>query len=369
MNNRFPICTFLLLALLSNILAQEDLTILPVSFDVNILDNEVPNLYQFKTTLSNSSEENIKMAWAMTDVDLPEEWETSIIEDTIIFLPHIMSSSEFDPIELAANTEAQDFILNIVFFGQEGCGTINIAFTDFNTGALLETINYSIAINDEDCIEVTSQLAFEFNPSSFDEEYIEDEISIEYIMGGNMTNLSDQELMINWEVIDLDLPTAWNKYVVDINFSYPPIINSSPTPMLIEPNAKEQYFGINIWPNDQAGCGTFKVVFFDHLDSTVIDTIEYSISINNPGCLTTSTLELSSLQYNILPNPSPGFFNLSTIDNISMLEIYSVSGQLIQKISQVQNSFIDLSDFPRGVYVLKILDNYGHNHISKLIKN
>jgi len=217
-------------------------------------------------------------------------------------------------------------------------------------------------------LNINAQDQFEFNPSSFDEEYIEDEISFEYIMGGAMTNLSSQELMIDWEFIEIDLPSAWDKYVVDINFSYPPSINSSPIPLVFEPKVADQYFGVNIWPNEQAGCGTLKVVFTDHLDSTVIDTVEYSISINNPGCVTTSTSSFSSQDYNISPNPSNGVINLSTTEDITFIEVYSLSGQLVHQINQIQNPSIDLSHFSKGVYILKILDKFGQNHISKLVK-
>ena len=236
MKTRITLSIFLFFFFSGCGLAQVDVDINPSSFDVAIFEEDVPNFVQLKSTLSNSTDEDFTMAWAMVDIDLPAEWVAFIIDDDIEFFSNVMSSPKFDPIELKANTEAQDFILTVSFFDTEGCGTINIVLTDFNT-------------------------------------------------------------------------------------------------------------------------------------EEVIDTIKYSIVINEPDCITTNTSSAQISAYTISPNPSKGIFNLSTMAAISNIEIFAMDGKRIQLINQVQDSFVDLSGFSDGLYLIKILDRFGQNHIIQVVKN
>jgi hypothetical protein len=74
----------------------------------------------------------------------------------------------------------------------------------------------------------------------------------------------------------------------------------------------------------------------------------------------------------VSPNPTKGFIEVSGIGtgkNIgSVIEMYSVTGELLQefKWNGIKTN-IDLSDYQRGVYVMKI-DVNGKKEINKIIK-
>jgi hypothetical protein len=93
--------------------------------------------------------------------------------------------------------------------------------------------------------------------------------------------------------------------------------------------------------------------------------------INNP--ITNIEVDNNSFDAKIYPNPVNDFLNVVLIDfciDKSMtLEIFSVSGQLLQKFNDNQSNFqsIDLSGYPQGIYLLKIFHG-NSSRIEKVIK-
>ncbi len=69
----------------------------------------------------------------------------------------------------------------------------------------------------------------------------------------------------------------------------------------------------------------------------------------------------------IYPNPSSGIVNISSFENIDNIEIYDVLGKLIYNSDDIVNNFLklDISDYPDGLYLIKIKSS--DNYISKKI--
>ncbi|MDG1228008.1 MAG: T9SS type A sorting domain-containing protein, partial [Polaribacter sp.] len=108
---------------------------------------------------------------------------------------------------------------------------------------------------------------------------------------------------------------------------------------------------------------TYDADEWDQYDLGVYD----GIGIYDPNTASVSTLNFETIK--MYPNPVNGnkiFFNLTKDVNVN---IYNVLGKLItaEKINKKNNS-IDVSNFSKGVYLLKI--NSGKRFITKkLIKN
>ena len=74
----------------------------------------------------------------------------------------------------------------------------------------------------------------------------------------------------------------------------------------------------------------------------------------------------------LYPNPTNGNITISNIQNIELktIEFYSVLGKLVKQIEVKQNSSklsLDLSQFNKGMYLLKVLDANGASHTQKLV--
>ena len=72
----------------------------------------------------------------------------------------------------------------------------------------------------------------------------------------------------------------------------------------------------------------------------------------------------------VYPNPSNGIFYIDTqIYNIRSWSVTDLNGQILKKqIQTFQSGAIDLTDFPKGIYILRVTTD-DKQMIQKLIKN
>ena len=85
--------------------------------------------------------------------------------------------------------------------------------------------------------------------------------------------------------------------------------------------------------------------------------------------LGTSTVTIDS-ELQIFPNPVRDMIQIKSNLQIASYEIYNVNGQIItSNLMRLNNSKIDASQLPKGIYLLKLTDTKGNTQISKFIKN
>lgn len=116
--------------------------------------------------------------------------------------------------------------------------------------------------------------------------------------------------------------------------------------------------------------------------SLVLTNFDGTIEV--PANVNTNTLEIdrivinnsnSSLSvdsyfqdtFSIYPNPSSNFIDLSSTENIKVINIYDTNGRLVKTIND-SFSRIDISEFDSGIYLLKIGFPNNKNLIQKIIK-
>lgn len=83
-----------------------------------------------------------------------------------------------------------------------------------------------------------------------------------------------------------------------------------------------------------------------------------------------STSEVKDSGLKIYPNPSDGRFVIEAKTNITSLkaEVYDMSGKLIFKNQFKGNKAdLNLTQYPKGVYILNLVDNNGEKHSAKLM--
>lgn len=68
----------------------------------------------------------------------------------------------------------------------------------------------------------------------------------------------------------------------------------------------------------------------------------------------------------IFPNPTKDFINVKTSDDIKSINLYNARGQLI---SIYIKSHIDLSEYPKGMYFIKIITEKNKTYVKKIIRN
>lgn len=215
--------------------------------------------------------------------------------------------------------------------------------------------------------ELSAQSGFVYNPENIEAIIGTDEIEPVYKLTGSLANTASETLEIDWKIIDLDLPSQWAKQVLIDNFEYVPFINESHSPTALEMNAPDIRFDIWVYPDNQSGCGTLKVVFSEHTTGTVLDTVAYLLSINDVSCVTTNTTSALEESIHVFPNPTNGLLQITNSEAIRELSLYDLSGNVLlsQKTSTQE---VDMRHLSAGMYILKIHHSAQANQFFKVLK-
>ena len=115
--------------------------------------------------------------------------------------------------------------------------------------------------------------------------------------------------------------------------------------------------------------------------STLVANINYTVQGTDAnGCTNTSVItikvnsciginELNTAQITVYPNPSKGIFELRDITEVMHIEVYTITGQRILSQSSTESTRLDLSQQPKGIYLLKLSQNGTEAAQYKLIRD
>ena len=114
---------------------------------------------------------------------------------------------------------------------------------------------------------------------------------------------------------------------------------------------------------------TTVVVFFEFVPDLPGDgSTYYYDDIEVAQALSISDYE--SFSVSSFPNPVKNIWNVSSIDEISQINIYNILGKNIRTVSPHMNTYsLDMSQFNSGIYLMKIVSSKGETHTLKVLKN
>ena len=114
---------------------------------------------------------------------------------------------------------------------------------------------------------------------------------------------------------------------------------------------------------------TTVVIFFEFIPDLPGDGSTYyyddievaqSLSLNSSESFSVSSY----------PNPVNDTWNVSSIDEISQINIYNILGENITTVSPHMNTYsLDMSHFNSGIYLMKIVSSKGETNTLKVLKN
>jgi len=98
---------------------------------------------------------------------------------------------------------------------------------------------------------------------------------------------------------------------------------------------------------------------------------EHILSLNEDQYLKVGVKEnRNAIAFSVYPNPVQDFITVKSVDELSSLRIYSVTGALYKVVDMTSQNGrdIDVSDLSKGVYLLKVKFADGGTYSSKIIK-
>ena len=114
---------------------------------------------------------------------------------------------------------------------------------------------------------------------------------------------------------------------------------------------------------------TTVVVFFEFVPDLPGDgSTYYYDDIEVAQALSISDYE--SFSVSSFPNPVKNTWNVSSIDEISQINVYNILGENVATFSPYTNTYsLDMSHFNSGIYLMKIVSSIGETHTLKVLKN
>ncbi len=188
---------------------------------------------------------------------------------------------------------------------------------------------------------------------------------------GNLyfTNNTSTSMEVEWERITNDLPANWVSLIcVNGGQCYTPEVDASPANEgWIIPAGQTQWLKVQIQANEATGAlpGTATVVIRMKDKNNPTSFAEGTV---NASGFATSNNNIDVSETKIYPNPANDFITISNAEGISSIEVYNLIGRKVKVFTDVtEGSTFDVSDLPKGMYLLRLLDEENDVLITKRI--
>jgi len=175
-----------------------------------------------------------------------------------------------------------------------------------------------------------------------------------------ITNKSNIETTIWWEVVKgANFPSSWKTVMCDIELCYDVNADKCDSRRGNKlAGGKSMTFKLDLLTENNKGISTLQVKLYDDKD------FKNLVAQTKAGATVIADIALSANNYNpddliIYPNPSDNFFFIKSDYNIQKVVFSNLMSKVIKTESHAKGQSHDISDFPKGIYFLNLLDNRG----------
>lgn len=171
------------------------------------------------------------------------------------------------------------------------------------------------------------------------------------------TGTVDQNL--RWDKNIVEITDQWQVAVCDKNQCFPPTVNTRNFSLVPD---EAGTIDVHAYPNSQDGSAIVEIV--------ITNTDDESQNISNLYYFNqqaTSTIEINRQSIKVYPNPSKGLFSVKGSKQISSVDIYSLTGVKVESFDYNDGKWYDISNLPKGTYLVRLLDRNAEQLVTKLI--
>jgi hypothetical protein len=166
-----------------------------------------------------------------------------------------------------------------------------------------------------------------------------------------LKNNSNQNMELRWERVRNNLPSGWDAVVCDKQ-CYSTLIDSRT--FSLAPGESISDFRVSFRPNGVEGIGNVEVKIYEIKKPSNNLTLNFSGSAQHSGISSFSGNNTPS----VYPNPAIDYIQIQDVNDVKYLEVYNALGRKISDFSVSNNGKYDVSDLPRGMYMVRMLDKH-----------
>jgi len=164
---------------------------------------------------------------------------------------------------------------------------------------------------------------------------------------------------VTWTRNVIEMTEGWNSAICDKNQCYEPPTSSAE--FTFSPN-EEATLDVHAYPGGVEGSAIVEITVTDNSDSTNSVTAVYYFN-TQPS----TTRNLTRQPVKVYPNPSDGLFSIKGIKQVGQVEVYSLVGNKVRSFQYGDGQWYDITDLPRGTYLVRLIDRSGQQLVTKMI--
>ncbi len=193
------------------VICQNGYSIFPESFDESYNEDlgNVTNL-RFKALMGNNSDSTLTINWEIVNIDIPLEWGLSVSDKDMSYPPGPqITTNNGNPLTFYSGENNIPFNVDIYPNQISGCGTFEVIISLDASELILDTIEYEISINDDNCLISTTNNQYEDEkievfPNPFmDHLNIKTELDVKFVKIYNLSGIPLTPPLTNFQYFEV----------------------------------------------------------------------------------------------------------------------------------------------------------------------
>ncbi|PSR08662.1 MAG: hypothetical protein DA408_02915 [Bacteroidetes bacterium] len=183
--------------------------------------------------------------------------------------------------------------------------------------------------------------------------------AFEGVAASEVTNTAATQRQIRWTRNIIEKTSQWNIAICDKTLCYGPPVGTED--FVLAPGEAGR-MDVHAYPNGVEGMAV--------VEMTVQDMADTTLSVSNLYYFNTtpsSTRQVAPQTIKVYPNPSNGLFSVKGNKQIASVQVYSLTGRQVRSFTYGDGQWYDISDLPRGTYLVRLVDRDAQQLVTKLM--
>ena len=174
-----------------------------------------------------------------------------------------------------------------------------------------------------------------------------------------VTNTADMARLLTWRRHVIEITETWESAICDKNLCW----GSSKSEANFELVSNEEgTMDVHAYPRNTDGSAVIEIIVFDTADTTQSVSNIYYFNADP-----SSTVHVTREQDKVYPNPSNGLFSVKAGKQLATVQVFSLTGQMVKSFSYNDGQWYDITDLPKGTYLVRLIDRDARQLVTKLM--